>query len=155
MSWDLTICRFGGIPQERDEEGYFPSISLGSYRDVKKLLDSAMSMHWDEDGWGHISSPDFNIEFNLNMKEKDIRQIMLHIHDPEFAMHAVQELCKKCNLFAFDEQEGRFIDTENLKFEPVDDDDDEEDEDDVDWDEDQDEFSETVTRPQVKDLVYM
>ncbi len=151
MSWDVALYKFkdGNITVLGDD-GEPKGESLGNYIDVRLILDTTLSLHWDDMGWATLSSPDFTIEFNLNKEAEDIRHLTLHIQNPEFALHAVQELCVKNELFALDLQNDRLIDINNLDFFDVEEDLDDE------WDEDDmEEFSELTRRPSVKEIKYI
>jgi hypothetical protein len=149
MSWDVTLCRFAdGTPRIPDEEDSLHGNSLGTYDELRSTLSQILAIEWDETGWGTLTSPDFTIEFNMQPNNNSFDSLMLHIQEPEFAMHAVYELAVKLGWSVFDNQEGRFIDLNALTFSPMDDEDWE------DADED-DEFSETMRRPQLQGIRYI
>ena len=150
MSWDVSLYRFAdGTPLIPEEEGCPHGESLGTYDELKSSVSQILTIEWDETGWGTLTSPDFTIEFNMPSHIKSFDKLVLHIHEPEFAMHAVHELAVKLGWKVFDNQEGRFIDLNALTFSPIDD------EDLQDADEEDDEFSETMRRPQLREIRYI
>jgi hypothetical protein len=151
MSWDVTLYRFGSeSPDEPDEEGRVKGQTLGTYDELKSALSSALPIEWEDSGWGTLTSPDFTIEFNMSSDCASFDSLTLHIHEPEFAMHAVHELATRQKWCVFDEQEGKFIDIHALNFIPADEDlEDAEDADEDDF------YSETLRRPELDELRYL
>ena len=149
MSWDVALYWFeDGTPRFPDKNGEIHGDSLGNYDELKLVLSQAIAFEWNDTEWGVITSPDFTIEVNMPSHQKSIKRLMLHIHEPEFAMHAVHELAVKNNWHVFDLQEGRYIDINALTFIAVDDEDLEE-------ADDQDEFSEIRRRPELREIRYL
>ncbi|MEZ6136442.1 MAG: hypothetical protein R3C53_16225 [Pirellulaceae bacterium] len=149
MSWDVTFYLFeDGVPRVPDEEGEICGNSIGNHEELKTLLAKTLPIDWEDSGWGTLSSPDFTIEFNFPSDLQTIDSVTLHIHEPEFAMHAVHELATRNKWHVFDHQEGKYIDIDSLTFVAAD----EEELEDIN---DEDEFTETQRRPQLKEMRYL
>ena len=119
MSWDVRLYKSSsGKPPKRDTSGEIQGESFGSFSELKELLsESCPGIRWGDSGYADYGGYGWTGTFWLSADDDDIRRITLTTY-PELGMHFVCELCKEFGWFAYDPQEGKFIDLDGLEFIP-------------------------------------